>query len=432
MSAAPAVLAPFAPLPWQVDPWRDRSRVLLLTGSAGGGKSHLAAEKLHAYCLKYPGAMALAVRKSRESMTNSTVLFLDRAVIAGDSTVTANPSAHRFLYANGSVLAYGGMNDDRQREQIRSIGAQGGVDIIWMEEAHLFSEADYEELLLRLRGKAAPWRQLIMTTNPDSDQHWIYRRLVLGREATVYFSQAADNTHNPDDYTDSLDALTGVRRARLRDGQWVSAEGVVYDEFSARVHVIEPFPIPAHWRRFVSVDFGFINPFVAQFWAVDGDGRMYLYREVYMSQRLVEDHARALKALAAGEHIEFVVTDHDAEDRATFERHWRPTIAAHKDVSPGIQAMQARLRVQRDGKPRLYFMRDALVEMDTRLEDAHKPTSTVAEITGYVWQRGSDGRPLKEAPVKVDDHGMDCARYACAQLDLMQRRPTSVGVTKWL
>lgn len=435
MSALPAdvpVLAPFKPLAWQPEPWRCQAKVMLLEGSAGGGKSRLAAEKMHAFCLKYAGAMALAVRKNRESMTNSTVLFLDRTVIAGDARVRPNPSNNRFVYANGSVLAYGGMKDDQQREQIRSIGLDAGVDIIWMEEAHLFSEADYEELLARLRGKAAPWRQLILTTNPDSDQHWIYRRLILRGEATVFRSSAADNTYNPDDYAETLDKLTGVRRARLARGQWVSAEGAVYDEYSAHVHLIDPFPVPGEWRRFVSIDFGFVNPFVAQFWAVDGDGRMYLYREVYMSQRLVEDHARELKKLAGDERIEFVVSDHDAEDRATLERHWRKTIAAHKDVSPGIQAVQARLRVQRDGKPRLFLMRGALVELDTRLEDDHKPTSTAAEITAYVWQRGADGKPLKEAPVKVDDHGADAMRYAVAQLDLVKRRPMGVGVTKWL
>ena len=67
-------LAPFVPLPWQVKPWRDKALELLLTGSAGGGKSRLAGEKIHGFCKKYPGAMGLMVRKTRNSMTNSTVL----------------------------------------------------------------------------------------------------------------------------------------------------------------------------------------------------------------------------------------------------------------------------------------------------------------------------------------------------------------------
>ena len=79
--------------------------------------------------------MALMVRKTRDSMINSTVLFLQRRIIGPDPHVTHFPTKHRFEYHNGSVLAYGGMADEAQREQIRSIGLAGGLDIAWAEEA---------------------------------------------------------------------------------------------------------------------------------------------------------------------------------------------------------------------------------------------------------------------------------------------------------
>jgi uncharacterized membrane protein len=55
-------------------------------------------------------------------------------------------------------------------------------------------------------------------------------------------------------------------------------------------------------------------------------------------------------ALSQGEAIEATVADHDAEDRATLERYGVYTQPATKDVSPGIQAVQARLRRAGDGK----------------------------------------------------------------------------------
>ena len=117
------LIAVYRPLPWQIAPWRDRVAVLLLTGSAGAGKSRLAGEKLHAYLKKYPGATGVMLRKNRTAMTNSTVLFMERTVIGADPDVQHLSSKHRFEYRNGSILAYGGMADDEQREQIRSIGA---------------------------------------------------------------------------------------------------------------------------------------------------------------------------------------------------------------------------------------------------------------------------------------------------------------------
>jgi hypothetical protein len=226
------VIAPWAPLPWQVAPWRDRSPVVLLTGSAGGGKSRLAAEKLHGYCLKYPGATALLLRKARVSITNSSAELFKRAVIGPDPSVHHVSTKSRFEYRNGSLLIYAGLNDEEDRERLRSIGAEGGVDIAWMEEATEFDESDYNALIARMRGQAAHWRQILLTCNPDAPTHWIYRRLILGKEARVYYSRAADNRHNPADYQDSLGRLTGTDALRLAGGQWVQASGIIFDTWS--------------------------------------------------------------------------------------------------------------------------------------------------------------------------------------------------------
>lgn len=400
--------------------------MLLLTGSAGGGKSRLAAEKVHAYLKKYPGATGAMLRKNRTAMTNSTVLFMERTIIGNDPNVLHLSSKHRFEYRNGSILAYGGMADDEQREQIRSIGAAGGLDIAWMEEANAFTEDDYNELRGRIRGMAAPWRQLILTTNPDSPMHWVKRRLMDGGEAAVYYSKAADNPNNPAEYLDTLASMTGVLEQRLNRGLWVQAEGAVYENFDSSIHVIDPFPIPADWRRIRVIDFGYTNPFVCQWWAFDNDGRMYLYREIYMSQRTVSTHAKQIKALsvmtnAKGEEvpepIEVTVCDHDAEDRATLSAEGIPNMPALKDVSPGIQRVAQRLNTAHDGRPRLAVFKNALVEVDRGLEARRKPISTVQEFPGYVWPKDDGGRAIKEAPVKLDDHGMDTLRYAVMYAD---------------
>jgi len=69
------IIAPWRPLGWSTEPWRDRSPVVLLTGSAGGGKSRLAAEKLHGFCLKYPGATALLLRKARVIVHTLSIIY---------------------------------------------------------------------------------------------------------------------------------------------------------------------------------------------------------------------------------------------------------------------------------------------------------------------------------------------------------------------
>ena len=417
-------LAPFEPLPWQIAPWRDRSPVLLLTGSAGGGKSRLAGEKVHGYCLKYPDATGVMLRKTRESMTNSTVLFMDRGVISRDPSVDFFSSKSRFEYDNGSILAYGGMKNEEQREQIRSIGQDGSVDIAWMEEANKFVEDDFNEIIARMRGTAAPWQQIILSTNPGPPTHWIKKRLIDGGEASVYYSGALDNPHNPPAYIEQLNKLTGVLKERLVHGRWVQAEGAVYAEFDEAVHLIDPFEIPDEWRVIRSVDFGYTNPFVCQWWAIDPDGRMYLYREMYMTRRTVRVHARQIHE-HTDRKVEATVADHDAEDRATLEENDIYTDLADKRVMPGIQKVQERLKVQGDGKPRLFIMRDAVVESDWRLGDEKRPTSTLEEFPAYVW----NDKVTKDEPAKLDDHGMDAMRYAVMYLDGLWSGPA--GMELW-
>jgi len=408
------ITAQYNPLQWQIEPFRDKSTICLLTGSAGGGKSRVAAEKIHAFCLKYPGAVGIALRKAREYASKS-VVYAIKAAIGEDASVRYNSSELIFHYQNGSRIFIAGMKDEGQRQALRSINGDGSADFIWGEEANALTEDDHNELLARLRGSAGGWNQIIYTTNPDTPQHWIKARLMDGKQAAVYFSRAIDNKHNPPGYLAILDQLTGPLGLRLRDGKWVQAEGAVYESWNDAVHVIEPFPIPADWRRIRVIDFGYTNPFVCQWWAMDNDGRMYLYREIYHTRRTVKVHAEQINLLSAGEAFERTIADHDAEDRATLVESGIYTVAAAKAVSPGIQAVELRLRVQDDGKPRLMIFNDALVEEDDSL--GNRPSRTAQEFPGYVWPKTPDGRPVKESPVKENDHGLDCLRYATMYVD---------------
>ena len=406
------MVATYTPLPWQIEPWRDKSPVLLLTGSAGGGKSVVAAQKVHGFCLKYPGAMGLALRKARQHMVNSTVLVLERNVMAKQG-ITHVPSKYRFEYPNGSILAYGGMSDEDQREAIRSIGQSGGLDIAWMEEASAFTEPDFNELLARMRGRAADWRQLLLTTNPDAPQHWIYRRLIEGGEAKVYKSRAADNAHLPDDYAASLARMTGVQRQRLADGQWVQAEGLIYPEYDATIHRIGSSEVPEIQRYFAAQDWGYSHPAVFQVWGLDADGRMYRLREVYKSHELIGWWVEQARSLARQYRLEAIVCD-PAEPGfiAEYRNAGLPAIAAVNDVHPGIQAVAQRLQVQLDGFARMYFVREPDRVLDPVLVASNKPTCTEDEITGYVRAKSREGSAVKEDPVKVNDDGCDTTRYA--------------------
>ncbi|TGZ14739.1 hypothetical protein DV517_62220 [Streptomyces sp. S816] len=454
-TAAPPVIVRYEPRGAARQLFKTRDSEVVMAGPAGTGKSLAALFRVHLAALNNPNIRCLIVRKTAVSLTSTTLVTFDKKVAAdalARGIVTwfggSAREAAGYRYSNGSVIVVGGMD---KPEKIMS----AEYDLVFADEATELTVDDWEAIATRLRNGILSWQQQIAACNPGPPSHWLKQRCDTG-EALMLTSRHRDNpaymnadgapTDKGRDYFSKLDKLTGVRKARLRDGIWAAAEGQIYDGWDDTIHLADPRPIPDSWTRWWTVDFGFTNPFVLQCWAEDGDGRLWLYREIYYTQRLVEDHARHILRLVrrcadccdskADDHdchackeckLEWaeprpraLICDHDAEDRATLERHLGlSTQAAHKSVSDGIQAVKSRLKVAGDGKPRLLVMRNALVERDPALEEASKPIGTVDEITGYVWAvKPGNAGGLKEEPLKKDDHAMDAMRYMVAAKDL--------------
>jgi phage terminase large subunit len=411
-----------------------RDPEVLICGPAGSGKSLAMLYKAHLTSLMVPNCRSLIVRQTHASLTGSTLTTFERQVIPqalAEGAVTwfggsaRQPAAYR--YANGSEILVGGL--DRPEKFLSTEFSR-----VYIDEANQIALTALETLVTRLRGDADTYRQVVAACNPDHPGHWLKLRCDDGRMRLIHSLHSdnplyvnADGTLTPHgaDYMAKLDALTGVRRLRYRDGIWAAAEGLVFEDYREALHLIDSFTPPPDWSRWISVDMGFTNPTVVQFWAQDGDGRLYLTREIYRTRTLMEDHARHIRRILeeSGEPWPVaVICDHDAEDRATLEKHLGvATTAARKSVSDGIQAVQARLRPAGDGKPRLFIMRDALVERDEDLAEAKRPTCTAEEINGYVWAtKPGNAGGLKEQPLKENDHGMDALRYMVAALDLVR------------
>ncbi len=68
------------------------------------------------------------------------------------------------------------------------------------------------------------------------------------------------------------------------DEAFSSGSATAFPEFDPEVHVCEPFDIPEHWRRWISVDNGYDHPFAWYWYAVDEDGNVYVYREFSRSR----------------------------------------------------------------------------------------------------------------------------------------------------
>jgi phage terminase large subunit len=433
-----------------------RDDEILLSGPAGTGKSRACLEKLQLAALKYPGMTGLVVRQVRDTLAGTALRTWDKFVIkeqllAGSIVYRGSSGREpaRYEFSNGSQVWIAGLD---KPSKIMSTE----FDMVYIQEATEVDEDGWQALTTRLgRTSTMPYNQLIADCNPDSPTHWLKLRADAGTTTmlesrhednpTMWDAAAGEWTVKGLDYIRRLDRLTGVQLLRLRHGKWAAAEGICWPGFDTARHIVDPFPIPQDWPRIWTVDFGMVHPFVWQAWAIAPDGEMYRYREIHMTGRLVEDHARQIMGIVrpgaqwddqerrwhGGTWIEpkpqKIICDHDAEDRATLTRYLcMPTTPADKRVKLGIEAVERRWRdnrlflvrsgdvVLRQVLPgnRDHTTRYGLIERDPVLVSARKPTCTEEEIGGYVWDDN------KEAPVKDNDDGADTTRYGVAHFDL--------------
>lgn len=413
-----------------------RDDEVIISGPAGTGKSRGLLEKVHRMMIKYPGARALLLRQTAVSLA-STGLQTFRKFVINSHMLTGEVEYYggsmtdppQYRYENGSAVMFGGM--DKPTKIMSS-----EYDVIYWQECTEGTEEGWEFASTRLRNGVVPYQQMLADANPNTPWHWVKQRAESGK-AVMLDSAHWENpmlydvlpggerrlTVRGRAYIAKLEALTGVRRLRLLDGLWVAADGLVYDEFDPRLHVIDPFEPPMDWARWWVVDFGYEAPFVLQQWAEDGEGRLYLYREIFHTRRTVDMHAKTIMSIVAPDGVwrepkpRGIICDHDAENRAVLAREvGLTTIPARKGKGSkpiGIEDVKRYLRPNDgDGRPRLFLMRGCTIERDQRLLDDKLPASTAEEFLGYVW-RVIDGKPVKDEPLKENDHGMDTVRYLC-------------------
>jgi hypothetical protein len=387
--------------------------------------------------LRYPGTtIGLARRKLKDVKQTTLDVFL-REVCPPELIVAHNKSAQTITLRSGpdgrqtSTLLYFGLvaaNGESYNIRSLNLGACG------VDEGVELSANEWDELAGRLRDPRCGLHQLFTATNPAGKGHFLYKRGYVTRAhgMQVIETNALENPHLPASYQARLALFVGRYRDRYVLGRWVDFEGLVYDQFDPLTHCLtwEEFAtrvgitardeqgrprVPPTWTRVAGIDFGYVNPFVHQWWALSPDGEWFRYRELYHTRRIVADHAAQILRVegGSGEKLARRYADHDAEDRATLLHAGISSVAANKSVSAGLQTVYELLNVDpQTGRPRMYFIRDTLLEADPYLLAEELPTCTEQELQTYAYPRGADGRPVKEQPVKTNDHGCDATRMA--------------------
>jgi len=373
----------------------DSTKYQLWYGSRGGGKTATAIIKLYLWTVKY-NLRAKIMRRFRVDLTRLTLLDIEEILQRYKIPYELKKSEGKIFFKRGFwvLQGYYVSGSGKREEKIKG----GNWDMIWLEEATEFTEKEFKEVTMTLRGNKGVNICLMTFNPPASSNHWIYKwyeyQEKRGLARRVFFSYK-DNPYLPEDYKRELESLKDVDinlyHRYVEDGWGFDFEGErIYTDWE--VGEVNPDTI-TDWVG--GIDWGYIHPTVFVLVGFSGSGDMvYIADEFYIKGMVdVEPLAEAIRDKCAkyGVDVRDLIIYADPSDPDKIEALRRCGFwvkKAKKDVLAGIYAVK-RFRV--------------VVNPDC--VGVHR------EMGGYVWQKDRSGQ-IVEVPVKMNDDGMDAIRYA--------------------
>jgi phage terminase large subunit len=236
---------------------------------------------------------------------------------------TKQPAEVRHNLTGNNVI-FKGYHSSAQQKQVKSLNE---ITAAWYEEAENITYNQFKALRMQLRGGDEDDRQLFLTMNPINSDGFInnyffqnvpdivYQRFEDGRPKVfvknitvdldeeivtipcmVIVSVHWDNPYLTKEQRADIEELKQTdlpMYEMLAEGKFVRPAGTYFKEFSMGVHVIEPFVIPNHWKRYRFLDYGL--DMLACYWAaIDTYGNAYVYKEIYQSDLIISDAAKRI------------------------------------------------------------------------------------------------------------------------------------------
>jgi phage terminase large subunit len=411
---------------------RSQHRYLILVGGAGSGKSIFASQKILHRCDTVVGHRFLIVRKVAKTIRPTIFQTVLDVASGGNFPVQVNKTEMhiRFLGAAKKQGQKGG--DDNVKSEIISAGLDdvekvksiAGITGLLIEEATDITEADFDQLDLRLRGDTPEYKQIILCLNPISHRHWIKRKFIkAGTNAEpidpsntfVLHTTFMDNPFVREEYEAVLGRLSPKMKQIYMEGTWgEDLAGLVYPNNHTKL--IEGDGTDLSWKHVhtldqpdcYGLDFGFNDPNVLvalHFSREPKDPRetetgqppenkkeVLVSKEIYRSKSTVEDLARSMIARGISKHVPIYADPSRPDAIESLQRYGFNVQKAFNPIEDGIDMVH---------QYHLFYHEDF-----TEMEE---------ELYSYKWKpKKNDEEKHKDEPIDDFNHVMDAIRYAIA------------------
>ena len=374
--------------------FKARSRFVGYGGARGGGKSWAIDRKAPLMALRYSGIKILLLRRTYKDLERNHVRALE-PLLKGVARYSKQEKC--FHFPNGSILELGYCASESDVLQYQ--GQE--YDVIFIDEATQFTEYQFETLTACLRGANTFPKRMYLTCNPGGVGHEWVKRLFISKRyketenpndyefvaATVYDNKIL--LENDPGYVRMLDNLSDGLRQAWRDGNWDMLAGQYFSEFNRNIHVVEPFVIPKHWKRYRTIDYG-LDCLACLWIAIDERGDYYVYREYAEEDKVISVGASDIVALSEDEEIIYTVAPDDlwarsqetAKSKADIFREYGLTLLkGNRNRETGWLAVKELLAIKNgDSRLKIFNNCTELIECLPALQrDSKKPTDCMTE-----------------------------------------------------
>lgn len=389
--------------------------ISIADGAVRSGKTHASMIRFAKMCGQGPPGDFAVFGKTERTVKRNVVYPLKEGLPKGSV---------EFIQGSGELYVFGrrcwviGANDVRAEEKARGLTLAGS----YLNEVTLYPENIWQTIIDRHSVDGA---QILGDCNPDSPYHWLHKDYLAANKPQEFISRwrfrLDDNPILGETYKRNLEIAHPpgtLWHKRMVLGEWVVAEGAIYEQWDERTHVVDRMPgIPE--KVIIAIDYGTQNATV--FLALGlVRGVWYVFAEYYYSgrttgrQKTDAEYSLDLASFIAG------------------TGYFPQSV----EIDPSAASFKAQLR--RDGMTNL---RDA----DNSVVDGIRTVSTALsggrlkvlkqceglreEFPSYAWDEKS-GKKGKEQPLKgegVKDHALDALRYGCMRAI---GRPTLHAVPK--
>lgn len=355
--------------------------------------------------------VSLSNRVQKEVAQKKILDYIDKSWIEDIIMQTGKKDAPKFGVIETIVIknVFGGLStiSFKSCEEGREKFQGTSLDYVWFDEEP--PKDIYDECQMRVLDRSG---LIFGTMTPLKGLSFVYDEIYLNKnnddEVFCIFMEWADNPFIPKEEIDRLTKTLSETELRSRRyGEFMDENcGLVYSEFEQGIHVVQPFAVPLHWQECLSIDPGLNNPLSCHWYAVDGDGNIFVIAEHYEAGKNIDYHAQKIKQISdelnwrrgRGGMIEALIDSAAnqktlASSKSVTELFYENGIAVNpnvnKELFAGISRVKALLR-NGEGTSKLFIFKNC--------------TNMIREIKGYRWGNG-------DLPIKRDDHAMDELRY---------------------